>query len=367
MRILFTGGGTGGHIFPIVAVARELKKIDPELELFFLGPADFKDVLEKEGIKAKAILAAKLRRYFSFRTLSDLFKAPLGFIHVFWHLFVWMPDAIFSKGGYGSVPTVLIGWLFRIPIIIHESDTVPGLANVLAGKLAKRIGVSFSSAATYFPAKKTALIGNPIRSEILAVCLSNDEQTKAANRQIMGITSQKPVIFVFGGSQGSQKINEIILSLLSLIVVKYELIHQCGESNYQAVKAASQANVGPGYHLFPFLDEKKIKAAYLLADLVISRAGGSIFEIAACAKPSILIPLPNSAGEHQKKNAFAFAQNGGAIVLEQDNLTDDMLWDKIERVLNNPDLAGKMAAGAKSFAKPEAARKIAEELIELGK
>jgi len=365
MRILFTGGGTGGHIFPIVAVARELKKIDAGAKLYFLGPADFKNVLEKEGIKAKTILAGKLRRYFSFQILLDLIKAPLGFIQAFWYLFIWMPDAIFSKGGYGSVPAVLIGWLFFIPIIIHESDSAPGLANLLAGKLAKRIAISFSGAGSYFPSQKTALIGNPIRTEILDVCLSADEQLKAAARQIFGIASQKPVIFVFGGSQGSQKINEIILSLLPLILVKYELIHQCGENNYEAVKAASQPNAGAGYHLEPFLDEEKMKAAFLLADLIISRAGGSIFEIAACAKPSILIPLPNSAAEHQKKNAFAYAQNGGAIVLDQDNLTDDMLWDKIERILNNPDLIAKMKEGARSFAKPEAARKIAEELIEI--
>ena len=150
MRILFTGGGTGGHLSPIVAVARELKKIAPkkgiDLRLFYLGPKDFVgEFLQKEDIKVKTILAGKLRRYFSFKTILDIFKIPIGLVQAIWFVYVWMPDIVFSKGGYGSAPAVFASWLFRVPILIHESDAVPGLANRLGGQMAKKIALSFSS------------------------------------------------------------------------------------------------------------------------------------------------------------------------------------------------------------------------------
>ena len=183
MRILFAGGGTGGHIFPIIAVARQLKKIyapnKNNLEMFFLGAGQFsKNILEQEGIVVKTILAGKLRRYFSFKNFFDLLKIPFGLLKSLVYVYIWMPDIIFSKGGYDSLPVVLVGWIYRIPVLIHESDTVPGLANKLSSKFAKKIGVSFSSAKKYFPQKKTALIGNPIRAKIIKRCISENEEEK---------------------------------------------------------------------------------------------------------------------------------------------------------------------------------------------
>lgn len=359
-RVVFTGGGTGGHIYPIIAIARELRKINREVELFFLGPNNFKDVLEKEGIKTGTILAAKIRRYFSLNNLIDILKAPIGLLQTFWHMFIWMPDAVFNKGGYGGVPIVLVAWLFRIPVLTHESDSIPGLANRFASKFSKRIAISFPSTEKYFKKEKTALIGNPVRREI--VDYKNIEEAK----RILQIVTDKPVIFIFGGSQGAQIINEIILAILPSLLENYEVIHQAGARNFQAI----EARIYPGhssYHLFPFLNEERMKAAFLLSTLVISRAGGSIFEIAACAKPSILIPLPNAAGNHQRENAYQYAQYGGAVVLEQTNLTPNILLTQINKVVSDTQLIKGMSQGASNFSRPEAAEKIAQGLIELMK
>lgn len=381
MRILFTGGGTGGHVFPIIALARQLKQIytqsitpigpekETRLQMFFLGPNGFaKKPFKKEGIRTKTILAGKLRRYFSIWTIFDFLKIPVGLLQSLWYLYIWMPDVIFSKGGYGSMPVILVGWLYRIPILIHESDTIPGLANRWAAKFSQRIALAFASAKEYFPLEKTALVGNPVRSELIQICLLTDEKMKEEAKGIFGLVGQKPVIFILGGSQGARKLNEFILQILPQLLEKYEIIHQCGPKNYQQIEKAIKQSPSPAYHFFPFLNENQMGAAYLLADLVISRAGaGSIFETAACAKPSILIPIPQAASDHQRKNAFAYAQAGATVVLEQANLTPNLFLSKINQILDNPELVQKMSQSAQNFYYPEAAQKIAEELIKMGK
>lgn len=365
MRIIFTGGGTGGHIFPVIAVAKELKKIyqGPALEMMFLGPVGpYRQNFEKEGIMVKSILAGKIRRYFSLQSFFDVFKLPLGLIQSLWHLYLYMPDAVFSKGGYGSVPVVLAAWLYFIPVLTHESDAAPGLANRINGVLSKRIALSFQTALKYFSSKKTALIGNPVRSEIRQICLSgNKEEAKS----IFNITGSKPTILVLGGSQGAQKINELILSVLPRLLEKYGVIHQCGSQHYEKIKKET-GQIPDGYYLSPFLDGSQYAYAFLGADLVISRAGaGSISEIAACAKPSILIPIPDSASDHQRKNAFEYARAGGAAVLEQENLGANLLLSEISEILDNPEISQKMTENAKNFSQPEAGQRIAQALIEM--
>ncbi len=367
MRILFTGGGSGGHIFPIVAVAEQLKKIDPQLEMYFLGASDFSETLTKEGIIVKYILTAKLRRYLSIHNFIDIFKLPIGLIQSLIYLYIWMPDVIFNKGGFGSVPVVMAAWIYRIPVLTHESDTIPGLANRLGGKLSKRIAISFNKAGQYFPQRKTALVGNPIRSEITQICLSDNPESKQKAKTDLGLTSQKPVIFVMGGSQGALKISQLIIRILPQLLEKYEVIHQCGNNNLEAIKQKTNHISSSDYHLFPLLNGGQYAAALFSSDLIVSRSGSSIFEIAVCGKPSILVPLPNSASDHQKGNAFAYAQAGAAVVIEQNNLTPNIFLNEVNKIFSNPELKQKMSINAKAFAKPESARKIAEGLIEMGK
>jgi len=379
MRILFTGGGSGGHIFPIVAVAREIKKIysqfinSPEqkagdnLEMFFLGANGFsQSYLEKEGIKVKIIYAGKIRRYASLLNLVDIIKIPIGLFQSLWSLFFIMPEVIFSKGGYGSIPVAIVGWIYHIPIILHESDSIPGLANRIVAKFSKKIIVSFAETKEYFPIKKTILIGNPIRSILIDSCLSKEEGNIQKAKEIFKIESDKPIILIIGGSQGAQGVNKIVQPALESLLEKYEIIHQCGERNYQESLKQSKKITKQGHHLFALLNEEEIAAAYLISNLIISRAGaGSIFEIINCQKPSILIPLPNSANNHQQRNAFITAELGISTILEEANSTPHILINEIEKIMENPEKIQEIKENTKKLFYPQAAKDIAESLIKI--
>jgi UDP-N-acetylglucosamine--N-acetylmuramyl-(pentapeptide) pyrophosphoryl-undecaprenol N-acetylglucosamine transferase len=371
MKILFTGGGTGGHIFPIIAISREMKRIYPneeDLQLFYLGPKDdFGSLLlAQEGIKVKTIMAGKIRRYF---TLSSLFlnfidicfKIPISLIQAFFQIFFLAPDLIFSKGGYGSFPVVISGWILDVPIFIHESDISPGFANKFLAKLSLEIFVSFPRT-EYFPPKKMILVGNPIRREIL-------EGSREEAKEIFSLSGQKPVILILGGSQGAQRINDVILEILPEILRDFELIHQTGEKNFKEVEAEARVvlpeNLRKYYHIFPFLKEREIKHAYKISDLIVARAGsGTIFEISAVGKPSILIPLPEAAQNHQLKNAYFFAGQGATVVIEEGNFTPRFFLEKVRYLLSRPELLKEMAEKALQFSRPRAAKIIAEYIVD---
>lgn len=372
MRIAFTGGGTGGHLTPIVAVAREIKRIAEEerivdVALFYFGPESHTpDSIKSEEIVFSHVAAGKMRNYFSLSNFFDLFKTFFGIIAALWKLFIALPDVVFSKGGYGSFPVLVAARIYGIPVIIHESDAVPGRVNTWAGRWARRIAVSFPSSAKFFPQERTALTGVPIRKRILAS--SNIDQA----REIFGVFSARPVIFVTGGSQGAEIINQTIAQVLKELAKKYEIIHQAGEKNFEDVRLETSQIVNGGggaayYHLLPFLDESQMRAAYTLADLVISRAGAtSIFEIAARGKPSIIIPIKDSAQDHQRKNAYEYGAKGAADVIESDNLTPSVLLNEIERLMTNPEQLKSMSQAAQKFARLDAAEVVAHEILKLG-
>jgi len=370
MKILFTGGGTGGHIFPIIAISREIGKICPEkkIEFFYIGPKDElgKIFLSQEGIKVKKILAGKIRRYFNaksfFENLIDiLFKIPIGTFQAFFYIFFLAPDLIFSKGGFGSIPAVLAGKLLGTPIFLHESDAIPGMANRFLAGFSLEIFISFPKT-PYIPKGKMILVGNPIRQEIL-------EGEKEEAKTFFKLSGEKPVILILGGSQGAQRINDKILEMLPEILKDFELIHQCGEKNDEEVRAEEKITITKDlekyYHLFPFLKEEELKMAYAASDLVVSRAGsGSIFEISALGKPSILIPLPEAAQNHQLKNAYTYAENGAAIILEEENFTPHFFLEKLKYLISQPEALEKMGRAAKEFSRPEATRIIAGYIVD---
>ncbi|KKU51604.1 MAG: hypothetical protein A3H69_03485 [Candidatus Sungbacteria bacterium RIFCSPLOWO2_02_FULL_47_9] len=370
MRVLFTGGGTGGHMFPLIAVARELKRVAEEerildVQFFYMGPLTVGDEdLKKEDILYYPILAGKMRRYFSIMNFIDIFKTGIGIIQSAWHLFILVPDIIFSKGGYGSFPVLLIARIYRIPVVIHESDSVPGRVNTWAGKFARRIAIAFQSAAKYFPADRTALLGNPVRTRILG-------GRADASKEALSILSGDPVIFVTGGSQGAEKINQTITGILPDLLKKYEVIHQVGKANLEAVKFETTTLLEHSeklkYHLFGFLDETKLREAYAASDLVIARGGASaIFEVAALAKPSIIIPLKNSAQDHQRENAYEYGRAGACVVIEEANLSPHLLYSEVERIFGDAELRKKMNEAARNFARMDASELIAREILKLG-
>jgi UDP-N-acetylglucosamine--N-acetylmuramyl-(pentapeptide) pyrophosphoryl-undecaprenol N-acetylglucosamine transferase len=374
MRIVLTGGGTGGHLFPIIAVVREIKTLFEqsdsrlpadernELIFMFLGPETVgEEQLAQEGILRKKIMAGKLRRYASAQNILDIIKIPFGILQSLWHLFMFMPNVVFSKGGYGSIPVVIAAWFLRIPILIHESDDIPGLANKFAAKFSRRIAISFMDTVQYFPQQKTAMTGNPVRAGIFG-------GSKEEAKKIFGYTGTKPLLLILGGSQGAQQINDVIFVSIPSLVARCEVIHQCGEKNYEVLKQLLKPEFKQNYLLVPFLDEDQLRHAYAAADIVISRAGaGSIAEIAALGKPSILVPLPNSAADHQVKNALEYAKFGATLVLEQMNLTPHLLQNQIFSLLDNPELLRKMSENALKFNPPDAATKIAQEVLNIAK
>lgn len=372
MKILFTGGGTGGHIIPIIAIVREIRRIEPdkEIQFFFMGPKDdFGDILlSQEGIKVKHVMSGKIRRYANFNSVMQniidvVFKIPIGFLQSFFGIFFLSPDLIFSKGGFGSIPVVLVGKFFFIPIFLHESDVAPGMANKFLSRFALKIFVSFPKT-EYFPIKKTVFSGNPIRTEIL-------KGDAIRGRDLFRIFSNKQVILVMGGSQGSQRINDKILEILPNLLPDFEIIMQTGENNFSTVAdearvvLAKNPDLEQYFHPIAFLKEGDLKDAYAVANLVISRAGsGSVFEIAAVGKPSILIPLPEAAQNHQASNAFILLEKGGCQILSEENLTANLFLQRIQRIFADPEVMKKIGEKAKAFSKPEAAKIIAYYLLD---
>jgi UDP-N-acetylglucosamine--N-acetylmuramyl-(pentapeptide) pyrophosphoryl-undecaprenol N-acetylglucosamine transferase len=371
MKILFTGGGTGGHVLPIIALVREIRlQADKKpLEFLYMGPKDSfaQMLLEQEGIATYRVLSGKVRRYDFVksipRNLLDVFvKLPIGFLQAFFRIFVLAPDLIVSKGGHGSVPSALAGWLLRTPVILHESDIVPGMANRVVGKFASQIFVSFPNT-QYFPKNKMTQVGNPIRRKI--VLTGSKEEAK----QLFHLTGTKPVILITGGSQGAQRINDMLLAILNNALQDYEIIHQTGESNFTQVQAEAEVVAGKDlrqfYHPIGFLKETQLRHAYAAADLIISRAGsGSIFEIAALKKPSILIPLPEAAQNHQIENAYAYQSTGACMVLEENNISPNFFLERVHYLFSDPKELENMRQAAINFARPEAGRIIAKYIIE---
>ena len=329
----------------------------------------WKNEFEKAGLKTKVILAGKMRPYFSFKNFTDVFKIIGGFIQSLWLLFWIMPDAVFCKGGYVGLAPSLVAKLYLIPIFAHESDSVPGKVNRIIGKMSKKVFISFQSSDKYFKAEKIILTGNPVREELLFLT----EKSVAA--QNFNLSSEIPTILVLGGSQGAQRINNFILESLVRIVSKYQVIHQTGENNYKEVSGVVDKtkkegegeyadNIENRYKAFAFLDQDNLRMAYSLADLVISRAGaGGIFEISALGKPSIIIPLTESANDHQEKNALEFSKFG-AVILHEGNLTPNILLNQIEDLVQ-PEKIKEKSEQAKGFIKNNATDMIAKEVINI--
>jgi UDP-N-acetylglucosamine--N-acetylmuramyl-(pentapeptide) pyrophosphoryl-undecaprenol N-acetylglucosamine transferase len=257
---------------------------------------------------------------------------------------------------------VLAGWLYRIPIFVHDSDCVPGLANSILGKLATRVAVSYPEAEREFTPGRVALTGNPVSTEI-----NQGDPEKA--RKMFSLTDIKKTIFVYGGSQGSQIINNKIIKILPQLLKKYQVIHQTGEKNYaDVVHKAGELGIKAGrdgYVALPFIRED-LKDILAVADLVISRAGAnSLSEIAANGKPAIVIPIERSANNHQRMNAYSISKAGGCIVLEESNLGENIFLSRITEILEGDELAGRLSQNIRQFYHPDAADKIAEGIIEI--
>lgn len=370
MKIVFTGGGTGGHFYPIIAVAQKVNQIiDQEkilgAKLYYISDNPYdREMLSEQGLLYEEVSTGKLRTYFSFQNFLDFFKTFFGLINALIKLYSIYPDVVFGKGGYASFPTIFAARILRIPVVIHESDSVPGRVNKWAGSFARKIAVSFAEASDYFPTKKTAWLGQPIRTEI------EHPASKQEGLEYFKLEQSVPVVLVLGGSQGSELINSVILDALPRLVENYQIIHQTGVNNFKMVTDRSVVVLDNNknrvrYFSTPFLNPLTMKMASGAASIIISRAGSMLFEIASWGIPSILIPITNTNMDHQKKNAFNYARGGACSVVEEINMTANILSSEIERITNDKEIYDQMAKSAKDFNKKDSAFKIARELVNI--
>ncbi len=368
IRIVLTGGVSGGHTFPLIAVAERIAvQTNNSTEFLFIGPKGRfgAEAMQERGIEVRLVATGKLRRYFSFQNFIDPFLIPLGIIQSLWHLYRFLPDAVFSKGGSASVPVVIAAWLYRIPVLIHDSDAVAGMANKFMGKLATKIAIAYPSAREFFPLEKVALTGNPVRTDIL-------EGSRERGYQELGLDPDKKTLLVIGGSLGAMKLNEALLHILpELLQENIQVVHQTGTEHLALIeKAVVSAGITPGgatgYVPRAFFPAELLGDVYALADLVISRAGaGSIAELAAHGKAVILIPLASAANDEQKKNAYAIAHIGGASVLEEPNLGEHLLLQEIQELLGDDTRRAQMGEAIKAFYHPEAADALATGVLSM--
>ncbi|MCA9361765.1 UDP-N-acetylglucosamine--N-acetylmuramyl-(pentapeptide) pyrophosphoryl-undecaprenol N-acetylglucosamine transferase, partial [Candidatus Kaiserbacteria bacterium] len=356
---------TGGHFYPLMAVAHELLSSEQRPDLYYFGPEPYdKPELDRYGVKYVSCPAGKLRRYFSIQNFIDIFRNFFGVFVAIWKLYLIYPDVIFSKGGYTSVPILAAARFLRIPVVIHESDAVPGRANKIATKQARYIGIAYDDAAQHFPAEKTALVGIPLRPEVKQVTADPFSQ--------LGIPNDKPLIYVTGGSLGAERINNLILRTLTQLLPYYRIYHQVGAANVEEVRLAAQSLLaGSGledsYYVEGNIPAGTVSALMSAASLIVSRAGSTtLFEIAYHAKPSIIIPIPEDVSRDQRSNAYAYARGGGATVLEEDNITQNLLTQEIHSIIGDAARYQTMSQAARSKFIDGAATKMANILISIG-
>lgn len=371
MKILLVGGGTGGHFYPLIAIAEELNRLADEeklldFKLYYMGTSPYDtEALKKEFITYIPITAGKLRVYFSLKNFLDFFKTGFGIMQAFFKLFSLYPDVVISKGAYSAFPVLVAARFFRIPVIVHESDSAPGRVNKWTGKFAARIAITYPEAAQYFDAKKVSLVGQPVRKVVATPA------TEGA-AEFFDLDPTLPVIGVIGGSLGARVINNVILELLPGILDRYQIIHQTGVALFDDVVTDAKVILGEDtrrsrYKPFATLNELQMKMFSGAATIVISRAGSLLHEIASWGKPSIIIPGTAAVyhDDHQRKNAYHYARVGACAVIEEANLTPSVLENEINLIVTHKERYSAMSERAKEFYKPDAARKIATEALKI--
>lgn len=334
-KIVLTGGGTAGHVTPNIALLPRLIKAGYQVSYIGSYHGIEKELIQAADIPYYGISSGKLRRYLDLKNLSDPFKVLKGLGQAIRLLRKLKPDIVFSKGGFVSVPVVLAAKFRKIPVIIHESDITPGLANKIAIPAAKKVCCNFPETLKYLPKEKAVLTGSPIRQELLS-------GSAESARSYCHFNAEKPVLLVIGGSSGSKVINDAIRSQLPTLLQKYQIIHLCGKGNVDAGQTDAA-----GYAQYEYISTQ-LKDMFALADIVISRAGANaICELLALHKPNILIPLSASASRgDQILNANSFQKQGFSYVIEEENLTADTLQTALSTVFEQKERY--IAAMAKS-------------------
>lgn len=362
MKVVIAGGGTGGHLFPALAVADEFRRRANSAEIMFIGTEHGIEarIIPREGYQIRFLFAHGFVGVSMFKKIKAVFGVFLSIISSYKMFREIKPDVVIGAGGYASLSPVITAYMMSIPTMIIEQNTIPGLANRMLGKIAGAVALTYQESISIFPRGKTFLTGNPIREKIL-------KGSKDAAYSIFALEKNKFTVFVFGGSLGARSINNAILAAFSNMLDlkdKIQFLHQTGEHDCEFVKETYR-RWGFRGTVVPFIFQ--MAEAYSVADLIISRAGATtLAEITAIGKPAVLIPYPYAAGSHQEINANKLAEIKAAKIILDHQLKGEVLAQAIRELFTNEDLRNEMERNSRSVGRPDAAHKIvdiAESLI----
>lgn len=361
MRLVIAGGGTGGHVYPGIAVAEEIKKRDASTEILFVGTTHGIEatLIPREGYTIRFLRAEGVVGKSLFLKLSGGAKTIISIYESYKLLRDFRPQAIIGVGGYASFSTVFTGWLMSIPTVIMEQNSVPGLANTLLGKVADAVCVTYHESITFFPIHKTFITGNPVRMNMLLA-------DREAACELFGLNKDKFTVLVFGGSAGARTINNALCDAFNHMAGVREdmqFLHQTGKNDFEMVREAYR-KMGFNGTVTAFIHQ--MPEAYAAADIVIARAGATtLAELTAIGKPAILVPYPYAAGDHQKMNAQKLSELGAARMIPDRELTGELLAKNIKGLYEDKNAMLEMLKVSKSLGKPEAAQRVVDVVLSL--
>lgn len=361
-RILLAAGGTGGHVYPAIAIADALKSENPDAEILFVGTKDHMEweAVPKSGYDIRNVWISGFHRRFTLKNLIFPVKLITSLVQSLKILSGYKPHVVISCGGYAAGPVAWVAGKKDIPVVIQEQNSFPGVTNRLLAKFAVKIFTAFKEADHFFPEEKTQVTGNPTRAT-----LTGANKSKAL--EAFGFTDDKPVLLVMGGSGGAKTINEAMKANIEALhdQIGLQIIWQCGARYYDELSTGIKKKNLENLRLTAFLDN--MAEAYAAADLVISRAGASsCSELMLTGKPSVLVPSPNVAGDHQTQNAKAMVDAGASKLLE-DNAMKETMTELVEQLIYDQENLKRMNQAALNLAKPDAAKLIAKEILEIAK
>ena len=359
-RFLISGGGTGGHIFPALAIAKEIERRYPHCVLLFVGASDRMemDKIPAAGYSIKGLWISGFQRSFSLKNFLFPIKLIFSVLRSFFIVLRFNPDVVIGTGGYASGPVLWVASLLRIPTLIQEQNSYPGITNKILSSKVSKVCVAYLGLDRFFPKEKLHITGNPIRAEIEFGVYNRDEVLSS-----YGLVKEKPLVLVVGGSLGAKRINETVLENISWFKENdVQLIWQTGMLYYDRCKAAKM-DLGQSGKIQAFITE--MGPVLAAADVVVSRAGAiALSEFCSLGKACILVPSPNVAEDHQKKNAQALSENDAAILVEEKNI-DTELFEAVNGLVKDVEMQKKLGANCKKMDKPKAAERIVDIIEEL--
>ncbi len=372
MNILVSGGGTGGHIYPALAVAKLLEK-EYQARILYLGSDDGleTELAPAAGLPFAMIKAGKLRRYISWETVTGVARVPVGMAQAVGIVRKFAPDAAFTSGGYVAVPTGLAAWLNGVPLLMHQQDVPPNLSNRLIAPLATRISVAFEDSLPYFAGGKTLWLGNPVRQEMLDI----QQVAPGQARQELGFGAELPLLLVTGGSQGARHLNQVVCKALPGLLGHCQVLQISGKQLFEETREQSEQAVAEldeevrkRYRLAAYLNAE-MPAALQAATLVLCRSGAAtLSELAVLGRPSMLVPLPPAIGSSpQEANAEMFGRKAAAEVIKDADLESEKLVERVKAIIGSQEHLKSMEEAALTFAKPDATQEIAAEVVKIAR